>query len=163
MIAIREATKADIPLLYRLYDTIGKKDEGYFEHALEQNVTILIASSDGEDCGFCLLNFDPRYSLYKRLNIPEIQDLNVLSNYRRKGVATSIIKWCEGLARAKGCDQIGIAVGLFKDYGPAQILYAKMGYIPDGNGITCDRQGVTPYTSYLIDDDLSLMLVKQLS
>lgn len=163
MIAIREATSADIPLLYRLYDVIGKKDDGYFEQAIEDDdIVVLIATDEGEDCAFCLLNFHPRYNLYRRLGIPEIQDLNVVPDHRRKGIATSVIKWCEGMARAKGCEQIGIAVGLFKDYGPAQILYAKLGYIPDGNGITCDREGITPYTSYLIDDDLSLMLVKPL-
>ncbi len=163
MINIREATRDDIPLLYRLYDTIGKKDDGYFEDALNRDIQILIASFEGDECGFCLLNYEPRYSLYKRLGIPEIQDLNVIPSHRRKGVATAIIKWCEGLARAKGCTQIGIAVGLFKDYGPAQILYIKLGYVPDGNGITCDREGVKPYAPYLIDDDLSLMLIKPLS
>jgi len=28
----------------------------------------------------------------------------------------------------------GITVGLFDDYGPAQRLYAKRGYLPDGRG-----------------------------
>ncbi len=162
MIDIREATRDDIPLLYKLYDRIGKKDEGYFEHAFDEGVVILIAADEGRDCAFCLLNYTPRYSLYKKLGMPEIQDLNVIATHRRKGIATVLIGWCEGHARSKGCVQVGISVGLFKDYGPAQILYVKMGYVPDGNGITCDRETVKPYASYMVDDDLSLMLVKQL-
>ncbi len=162
MIAIREAVRDDIALLYDLYKEIGKKDPGYFEHAMDQNITVLIASLDGNPCGFCLYNNIPRYSLYKALDIPEIQDLNVVPSARRNGVATALIKFCEKRASAEGRAHIGIAVGLFKDYGPAQILYVQLGYIPDGNGVTYDREGVKPYSSYMMDDDLSLMMIKEL-
>lgn len=162
MIKIREATKSDLSVLYDLYRVIGKKDDGYFEHMMEQGAIILIASLDGEDCGFCIYNPRPRYSVYRKLGIPEIQDLNVIPAARRNGVASALIKWCEGMARSRNCSQIGISVGLFKDYGPAQILYTKMGYVPDGNGVTYDRESIRPYTSYIIDDNLSLMMVKDL-
>lgn len=162
MIDIREATRADVSLLYKLYDRIGKKDEGYFEHAFDEGVTILIAADEGRDCAFCLLNYTPRYSLYKKLGIPEIQDLNVIATHRRKGIATALIGFCEGHARSKACEAMGISVGLFKDYGPAQILYVKLGYVPDGNGITYDRETVKPFVPCMVDDDLSLMLIKQL-
>lgn len=162
MIDIREAEAKDVDVLYAIYDQIGKKDAGYFEHCLEEKIAIFIASIDGNDVGFGLLNWNPRYSLYRKLDVPEIQDLNVLPEARRKGVATAMIKWCEGLARARGKDMIGIGVGLTRDYGPAQILYAKLGYIPDGYGVTYDREGVTPYESYRMDDELSLMMIKQL-
>lgn len=162
MIEIREATKEDIPVLYTIYGTIGKKDEGYFEQCMGEGVAIFIASVEGSDVGFGLLNWNPRYSLYKKLKIAEIQDLNVLPDARRKGVATAIIKWCEGLARARGHEMIGIGVGLTRDYGPAQILYTKMGYVPDGFGVTHDREAVVTHALYRMDDDLSLMMVKQL-
>lgn len=162
MIAIREAAAGDIPSLYALYHAIGKKDEGYFENALAHGTTILIACEEGTACGFCLLNWKPRYSLYRRLGLPEIQDLNVIPAHRRKGIATMLIKWCEGLGRAKGCDHIGISVGLTKDYGPAQILYARLGYLPDGNGITYDREPVLFAKPYPVDDDLALMMIKPL-
>lgn len=161
MTEIREATPVDIPALYALYEKIGKKDAGYFEHALEQ-AKLLLAYEERKLCGFCLFNERPRYNLYRRLNIPEIQDLNVLPAYRRKGMATALIKWCEGLARARGCEMIGISVGLTKDYGPAHILYAKLGFIPDGNGVTYDRVTAEAYKSYPLDDELALMLVKNL-
>ena len=57
---------------------------------------------------------------------------------------------------------MGIAVGVTKDYGPAQIMYSKMGYMPDGNGATYDRQGVQANMTYTLDDDFALMLVKPL-
>jgi ribosomal protein S18 acetylase RimI-like enzyme len=161
MIEVRQAKPEDIRALYGFYDQIGKKDEGYFEHALE-HATILLALEGGTLCAFCIFNQSPRYSLYKKLGIPEIQDLNVLPAFRRRGVATSLIKYCEDLARAQGYEMIGISVGLTKNYGPAQILYAKLGFVPDGYGVTYDRDPVEPYQSYPLDDDLALMMIKEL-
>lgn len=162
MIEIREATRSDIPALYKLYDSIGKKDDGYFEHAFEAGAVPVLAYDGGAMAGFALLNWAPRYSLYRRLDIPEIQDLNVLPERRRRGIARAIVAHCETRAREKGCALIGIAVGMTKDYGPAQIMYAKMGYMPDGNGATYDREGVQANMTYTIDDNFALMLVKPL-
>lgn len=162
MITIKDGTEADVPALYALYDALGKRDEGYFEHAFEAGAAPVMAYEDGVLAGFALLNWTPRYSLYRRLEIPEIQDLNVLADYRRRGIARTIVDYCEKAARARGCDMMGMAVGLTSDYGAAQIMYIKMGYLPDGNGVTYDRQGVQANMAYTLDDDFALMLVKPL-
>lgn len=159
---IRQATEEDVPALYNLYEQIGKKDEGYFETCLEKECLILIASKEDQDIGFVILNFDPKYSLYKTLEIPEIQDLNVLPDERQQGAATALVNACESIAEDQGAEQVGISVGLTKDYGPAQRLYVKLGYVPDGNGITYDREGVVFGQSYAADDDLCLMMIKEL-
>lgn len=162
MIHIREANSDDIPALEELYRHIGKKDDGYFAQALDRS-NIYVCEESDQLCGFCLYNGAPRYAFYKKLGIPEIQDLNVLPDFRRRGIATSLIQYCEDQARKEGRDYIGISVGLTKDYGPAQILYTKMGYIADGNGVTYDREYTLAHKSYTIDDDMALMLVKSLS
>lgn len=163
MIDIREAGEEDLSILYTLYERSGKKDDGYFEQCMGEGIFIFIASIEGNDIGFGLLNWNPRYSLYKKLGIPEIQDLNVIPDARRQGAASAIIKWCEGMARARGHEMIGIGVGLTRDYGPAQILYTRLGYVPDGFGVTYDRDAVVTHAQYRMDDDLSLMMIKQLS
>lgn len=162
MIEIRDATRSDIAALYDLYAAVGKKDDGYFEHAFEAGAVPVLAFEDGVLAGFALLNWTPRYSLYRKLDIPEIQDLNVLPAYRRRGIARAIVEYCEEAARRKKCPLMGIAVGMTKEYGPAQIMYIKMGYVPDGNGVTYDRQGVQANMTYTLDDDFALMLVKPL-
>jgi GNAT superfamily N-acetyltransferase len=111
------------------------------------------------DKGFCVLNYSPQYSLYQRLGIPEIQDIFVLPDARRQGVATTLIQYCEGLCDK---DAIGISVPVGADYGPAQSLYAQCGYIPDGNGVTYNREFVPNNTTVKIDDNLCLMLIKNL-
>ena len=141
---------------------MGKEDEGYFEICFEKECLILIASIENQDVGFGVLNFSPKYSLYQKLDIPEIQDLNVIPQARERGVATDMMQAFEDIASDQGAETIGISVGLTKDYGAAQRLYVKLGYIPDGYGATYDREGVTAGASYPVDDDLALMLVKNL-
>lgn len=159
---IRQATEGDIPALYLLYDQVGKKDEGYFEACFEKDCLILIASRNKQDVGFGVLNFEPKYSLYQRLNIPEIQELNVIAEARQQGIATAMIEAFENIARNQGLENMGISVGLTKDYGPAQRLYFKLGYAPDGYGVTYDRLGVVKNQQCVLDDHLALMLVKEL-
>ena len=191
-IDIRQASESDIPALYDLYAQIGQKDEGYFEALFEKDCVILIAFKkispsscglttgsrkierdttiksqyDGKEEGvavaFGILNFEPKYNLYKKLEIPEIQDLNVIPDAREQGVATALVEAFENLACDQGLESIGISVGLTKDYGPAQRLYVKLGYMPDGGGVTYDREGITFGTPYPADDDLCLMMVKDL-
>jgi GNAT superfamily N-acetyltransferase len=110
-----------------------------------------------------MLNWQPQYQLYRRLDIPEIQDLNVLPAMRRNGVASAMIGFAEKLARENGRTQIGISFGPYPNYGPAQRLYIRLGYIPDGYGVTYDRVTVRPGESRPVDDSLCLMLVKDLA
>jgi len=63
---------------------------------------------------------------------------------------------------AKDCVDIGISVGLTIDFGPAQRLYCKLGYMPDGNGVTLDREFVDDGQPVTVNDDLCLMMVKEL-
>ena len=171
---IRQATEDDIEGLYALYAKIDKHDEGYFEACFEKDCLILLAESsvvialkeetphDKELVGFVILNFEPKYQLYQKLEIPEIQDLNVLPDYRRQGIGSHLVEVCENITAEQGIEQIGISVGLTKDYGPAQRLYTQAGYIPDGYGVTYDRQAIDKGQTQPVNDDLCLMMVKSL-
>jgi len=161
-VTIRQATEKDIPALHGLYGQIGKKDEGYFEVLFEKGCAVLIAEHEKQLVGFGVLNFEPKYNLYQRLNIPEIQDLNVIPEMRQRGIATALVRACEEVAKDKGLEYVGISVALTKAYGPAQRLYAKLGYMPDGNGVTYDRKPIQSECAYTVDDDLCLMMVKDL-
>lgn len=161
-VEIRQGTEDDIPALYALYDQIGKQDQGYFEALFEKECFVLIAEHSKQAVGFGVLNFNPKYSLYKKLDIPEIQDLNVIPDMREQGIATALVEAFEEIAQDQGAEHIGISVGLTKEYGAAQRLYCKLGYIPDGNGVTYDRAFIETGRAYPVDDDLCLMMVKML-
>ena len=57
---------------------------------------------------------------------------------------------------------MGIGVGLYTSYGAAQRLYCKMGYVPDGNGVTYDRKLLAAGEFRPLDDQLCLMMIKDL-
>lgn len=122
----------------------------------------LVARIDGVPVGYVVLNRASAYPLFARLGIPELQDLNVIPAYRGRGLGAALVAACEDMARRDGAVRIGLAVGLHKSYGPAQRLYVRLGYQPDGNGITYDRQNIAAGELRPVDDNLCLMMVKDL-
>lgn len=167
-ITIHIAQQDHIDDLNAIVKDMGKtKAPQYFQDGLKRQdqgkANTWIINLDNQPAGYCLLNWEPKYNLYRKLDIPEIQDLNILPAFRRRGLATALIEHCENKAREKGKTQIGISYGLDASYGPAQRLYTKLGYVPDGCGVTYDRAPVRFGNIHPIDDDLCLMMVKELS
>ena len=142
------------------------KDPAYFEICMEKqtdgNLAFFWFVSAGQDIGYGILNWEPKYGYYKAHNIPEIQDVNVLPEFRNQGAATAFIHMCEDMVLAKSHTHVGISVGVHESYGPAQRLYFKLGYGPDGYGITYDRKAVAFGEARPVDDHLCMMLVKRL-
>ena len=57
---------------------------------------------------------------------------------------------------------VGIGVGLYPDYGPAQRMYVLRGYVPDGRGVSYDNRQVAPGEVVPVDDSLALYFTKKL-
>lgn len=164
---LRKAKDTDLEALYGLLTKFKDgKEQDYFDRCLERqeagDLDFLLGFIGGDLIAYGLHNFVPKYGLYKKLGISEIQDLNVHQDYRRRGIATRVIQACESKSCALEHDMIGISVGLHSSYGPAQRLYFKLGYQPDGNGITYDRQILSYGEMRPNDDDLALMMIKEL-
>jgi len=68
----------------------------------------------------------------------------------------------EQLARGRRIATLGITVGLFDKYGPAQRLYGQRGYIPDGGGACQGQRPLRTGMQVTIDDDLIMWLTKDL-
>jgi GNAT superfamily N-acetyltransferase len=166
-IIVQISSEEEARVLRYIFEGVGfYKPEGYYKQCIEEQHEgrrlLLGAKLDDYLVGYCMLNWKPKYHFFRKFNIPEIQDLNVIPVARRKGVATALISYCENLARSKGHEQMGIGVGLLSDYGPAQRLYARLGYVPDGCGVTYDRETVAHGEIRPFDDELCLMMVKDL-
>ncbi|PJF39110.1 MAG: N-acetyltransferase [Phototrophicales bacterium] len=158
---------SDIASLDAMLVALGfHKDPEYFSQCLAEQAQgrreVYIASLAGGDVGYAMLNWFPGYAPFRRLGIPEIQDINTIPAARRQGVATALIRYCEDLARERGCTEMGIGVGLHAGFGNAQRLYARLGYVPDGAGAVYDRGPVRAGELRPIDDNLCLMLLKLL-
>ncbi len=164
-INIHKVERGDIERLRDLSAQMRlSKDIDYFERNFDYQEAgereVLVVAVEGEDAGYCILNWKPKYALFKKLEVPEIQDLNVLPKFRQRGIGTAMIEHCEEEAIRRGCEMMGLGVGVDVSYGPAQRLYTKLGYIPDGNGVTYDRKLVAAGEFKPIDDNLCLMMVK---
>ena len=133
----------------------------YLEEQKEGKRFIWVAYQDQKCAGYITLKMESRYEPFLDKNIPEINDFNVLPTYRRQGIGLQLLKKAE-LQVSKASDIIGLGVGLYEGYGPAQRLYVKHGYVPDGLGITYNCAKVEYGSNVTLDDDLVLWFTKQL-
>ena len=134
----------------------------YYHEQQEGTRTVAILEENSEILGYGSLLRKSECPFFASTNIPEVNAIWIDENRRRQGLGKALIKWIENLALQEGFNQIGIGVGLYRDYGPAQKLYFQLGYTPDGNGITYKGQPAVPGQNYPLDDDLLLWLVKDL-
>lgn len=134
----------------------------YYQEQQDGIRTVAVLEESHEILGYGSLLRKPESPFFAEKNIPEINAIWIDEDHRRKGLGTSLIKWLEKLASHEGYNQIGIGVGLYRDYGPAQRLYFQLGYIPDGNGITYKGQPTVAGQFYALDDELIFWLTKTL-
>ena len=165
-VQIRLLEESDPPSVAAAFKVMGwNKPETQYRRYLHEQAAgtrmCFVASVDGQFAGYVTVNWQPAYPGFADLKIPEIQDLNVLTAYRRKGIATRLLDHAEReVARRSGV--VGIGVGLHRAYNAAQQLYVKRGYIPDARGITYRNQFVEEGASVVVDDDLVMHFTKQL-
>jgi GNAT superfamily N-acetyltransferase len=166
---IRPLREQDIEALGDLYFPWSTREETvakwtrYLDEQQQGARLACIVEQQGKIVGYGNLLLSSEYLHFRKNNIPEINDIWVYEENRKKGIATALIAHLEQLAKQNGYTAIGIGVGLYRDYGAAQRLYFRLSYKPDGEGITYNHTVVVPGEKYPIDDDLILWLTKQLS
>src|SRR5215469_2316693 len=121
----------------------------YLHEQMAGTRTCFVAIVVGKFAGYVTINWQPAYLGFADLNIPEIQDLNVLTTYRRRGIASCLLDRAEREA-ARRSGVVGIGVGLHPGYNAAQRLYVKRGYIPDARGITYRNRFVEEGASVVV-------------
>lgn len=135
--------------------------ERYLHEAAMGRRWIRVASIDGAFAGYATVVAESGYEPFRAAGIPEIQDLNVLPAYRRRGIAGRLLDECEAWI-AERSESAGIGVGLHPGYNAAQRLYVRRGYLPDGRGVTSHGRCVKEGELIAFDDDLVLWLTKPL-
>lgn len=133
----------------------------YFNEQHEGKRSVLIANRADTFAGYLTLVWESSYPPFQTQNVPEIVDFNVLLKYQRQGIGKALMEAAEQIA-AKRSNIVGIGVGLTADYGAAQRLYVKRGYIPDGLGIFQQGQHLKHGEQAIVDDDLTLYFTKHL-
>jgi len=139
---------------------IDQYEKYYIEQKKGDRVT-LIAEIDGAFVGYVNVLWDSYYPAFREQNIPEINDFNVLIKFRGLGIGSKLMDKAEEVIKGRS-PIAGIGVGVFADYGIAQVLYVKRGYIPDGKGIHNGQYYINYGDTVVIDDDIVLYFTKRL-
>ncbi len=164
-VKIRLLEEKDIPAIESALNKMGWRPrllllESYIFEQSKGTRIILVAFVKEECAGYVTIKWKSDYPPFATKGIPEIVDLNVFSPLRRRGVASALVDKAEELIFS-GSPIAGIGVGLFSDYGPAQQMYVKRGYVPDGLGIAYKGVHVKPGQTLPVDDNLVLYLTKE--
>jgi GNAT superfamily N-acetyltransferase len=165
-LSLRPLRAGDAPIFEAAFAAQGwsKPASQYKRYFAEQEAgsrVVVVAEVDGEFAGYLNVLWEPEYAPFLEAGIPEIADFNVLKKFQRLGIGSALMDEAERQVLARS-PVAGIGVGLTPDYGPAQILYVKRGYIPDGRGLEYDGQILGYGAPTIVDDSLVLHLTKRL-
>ena len=165
-ITIKPIEATDIQVISSAFKALGsqRKTPALYERYLAEQERgerlVFLAHFDGEFAGYGTVEWQSDYPHFAAKGIPEIQDLNVLPSFRRRGIATKIVDEAEKRIFERS-PVVGIGVGMYSGYGPAQRMYILRGYVPDGMGLFYKDKPVVPGKEVLVDDDLVLYLTKE--
>jgi GNAT superfamily N-acetyltransferase len=123
----------------------------------------LIAVHGDDVAGYAAIVWESNFDGFRDRGIPLVHQLVVAGPFRRQGVATLLIDAAEQLACERGITTLGITVGLFDEYGPAQRLYGQRGYVPDGRGVCRAQRPLGKGVQVTMDDGLIMWLTKDLA
>jgi GNAT superfamily N-acetyltransferase len=112
---------------YRRYE-VQQRGEGIYLIAWHDHISIghFLLRWSGPDDAHVMQYINVTHSAYLEAGATRVA-------YRRKGVATALIREAERVAREKGCTQIGLKVGS-TDNPEAKRLYEHLGYVDWGQG-----------------------------
>jgi GNAT superfamily N-acetyltransferase len=164
--SIRLLESTDIQPIAAAFDRLGwhKPASQYEKYLSEQDAgerVVLVALVDDVFAGYVTICWQSHYPPFREAGIPEIVDFNVLPHYRRQGIGTRLMDEAERRVSEVN-PVVGIGVGMTADYGSAQRMYVKRGYIPDGRGLTTNDVPVGYGKPVIVDDDLCLWFTKSL-
>jgi GNAT superfamily N-acetyltransferase len=166
MIAIRDMNATDAEPMSAAFSAQGwhksvTQFTTYWQESAAGKRTVLLAHATGDFAGYLTIVWESDYPPFHAQGIPEIVDFNVLIKYQRRGVGTTLMDEAERRI-AQRSDKAGIGVGLLPDYGKAQILYVRRGYVPDGRGLFAHGRWPQHGDTLQIDDNVALYFTKKL-
>ncbi len=136
---IREMVEADCAVIAEAFAAQGwnkpvGKYQGYWRDSLAQRRVVLLAEHEGRFAGYLTIVWESDFPPFREAGVPEIADFNVLIGHRRMRIGTALMDEAERRIAVRS-PVAGLGVCLDTDYGPAQVLYVRRGYLPDGRGV----------------------------
>ncbi len=144
------------------WDKPASQYERYLAEQQRGERVVLVAFLDDAFAGYLTIVWQSGYAPFRAAGIPEIVDFNVLPQLRRRGIGSRLMDEAEQRV-AERSTLVGIGVGMDPDYGAAQRLYVRRGYVPDGRGLSSNGRHVRWGETVTVDDGLNLHFTKDLS
>lgn len=165
-IAVREMAEGDCPVIANAFTAQGWNKPvsqylRYWQEATAGKRDVLLAERDGQFAGYITIVWQSDYPPFRQANIPEVVDFNVLLEYRRLKIGMVLMDAAEDRIALRA-PVAGIGVCMHTDYGAAQVLYIKRGYVPDGRGVFYQGRYPVHGEQVWIGDDLVLYLTGRL-
>jgi acetyltransferase, GNAT family len=105
----------------------------YFKEQESGEREVLVAEVEGALAGYITILSCAKQGPFAEI-YPELSDFNVFEPFQNQGIGNLLLEEAEKQVRLIS-DKVTLGVGLHSGYGPAQRLYIKRGYIPDGTGV----------------------------
>ena len=136
--SIRKMQESDIKELSRGFISQGwpSREEiltRYFKEQESGEREVLVAEVECAVAGYITILPDAKQGPFAGM-APELSDFNVFEPFQNQGIGNLLLEEAEKRVRLIS-DKVTLGVGLHSGYGPAQRLYIKRGYIPDGTGV----------------------------
>ena len=136
--SIRKMQESDIKDLSRGFISQGwpSREEiltRYFKEQESGEREVLVAEVEGALAGYITILSCAKQGPFAEI-YPELSDFNVFEPFQNQGIGNLLLEEAEKQVRLIS-DKVTLGVGLHSGYGPAQRLYIKRGYIPDGTGV----------------------------
>ena len=162
--SIRKMQESDIKDLSRGFIRQGwpSREEvltRYFEEQESGEREVLVAEVEGAVAGYITILPSAKHGPFAEF-YPELSDFNVFEPFQNQGIGNLLMEEAEKRVKLVS-DKVTLGVGLHSGYGPAQRLYIKRGYIPDGTGVWYRNQPLEMNATSQNNDDLVLYLVKE--
>ena len=162
---IRKMQTSDVKELSQGFINQGwpGREEILARYFLEQECgerEVLVAEVKGALAGYITILPSAKHGPFAEI-YPELSDFNVFEPFQNQGIGNLLMEEAEKRGKLIS-DKVTLGVGLHSGYGPAQRLYIKRGYIPDGSGVW--YQNHRPAMDATCEDigDLVLYLSKDL-
>lgn len=105
----------------------------YFKEQESGEREVLIADLTSAVAGYITILPDAKQGPFAGMG-PELSDFNVFEPFQNQGIGNFLMEESENRVKLFS-DKVTLGVGLHSGYGPAQRLYIKRDYIPDGSGV----------------------------
>ena len=163
--SIRKMQESDIKDLSRGFISQGwpSREEiltRYFKEQESGEREVLVAEIDGAVAGYVTILPSAKHGPFAGI-YPELSDFNVFEPFRNQGIGNQLLEEAEKRVKFVS-SKVTLGVGLHLGYGPAQRLYIRRGYIPDGTGVWYRNKPLEMGASCQNDNDLVLYLSKDL-